>query len=138
MCIRDRCSTSCKGLCKKCATLNCYRICPDYSIKACSTLARYPHICNGCTKKISCHSEKYHYRAMVAEANYRELLISSREGLNVTATEMDTLDKWLSPLIKQGQISAPASSTAIRWLLTKSPMWRRTTSTVLLVSVSID
>lgn len=97
------CNSSCKGLCKKCSTLNCYRVCPDYSVKSCLELNRFPHVCNGCTKKISCHSEKYHYRAKVAEANYRDLLVTTREGLDVTSDELDTLDKWFSPLIMRGQ-----------------------------------
>ncbi len=60
-------------------------------------------MCNGCSRTIVCHIEKYHYRAKVADANYRELLKSSREGLDITPGELNQLDSLISPLILKGQ-----------------------------------
>lgn len=79
------CKESCTKLCKKCTIVNCYRVCPEYSSKRCLKLNRFPYVCNGCNPTTVCYSERYQYRAKVAEANYKELLKSSREGLNLTA-----------------------------------------------------
>ncbi len=100
---KNICSSECNRLCKKCPTINCYRTCPDYTTKQCSILSRYPYVCNGCSRTIVCHIEKYHYRAKVADANYRELLKSSREGLDITPGELNQLDSLISPLILKGQ-----------------------------------
>lgn len=60
-------------------------------------------MCNDCSRTIVCHIEKYHYCAKVAYANYRELLKSSREGLDITPGELNKLDNLISPLILKGQ-----------------------------------
>jgi transposase, IS30 family len=100
---RHLCHTLCDRLCKKCKTLNCYRICPEYALPKCMQLTRFPHVCNGCNSSIGCHVVKQHYRAKVADANYQAQLKSAREGADITAGELDILDKLISPLILKGQ-----------------------------------
>ncbi len=97
------CDAACNRLCKKCTTMNCYKHCPDYIVKKCIHLTRFPHVCNGCLKKLTCHQEKHHYRAKVAQANYKDVLVSSREGIGISDTELNTLDELISPLIRKGQ-----------------------------------
>lgn len=97
------CSASCNRLCKKCTTLNCYKNCPKYIVKKCIHLTRFPHVCNGCKQKTTCFHEKHHYRAKVAQSNYKEVLISCREGIGMTSVELNTLDELISPLILKGQ-----------------------------------
>ncbi len=97
------CNKSCDQLCKKCKILNCYRCCPDYAPVKCSNLTHFPHVCNGCKRIPICHIEKQHYRAKVADANYHELLKSSREGVDITSHELTKLDNLISPLILKGQ-----------------------------------
>lgn len=99
----ELCNTSCKRLCKKCTTLNCYKICPDYEAKKCLRVNKFPHVCNGCKQKISCHHQKYNYRAKVAHTNYKEVLTTCREGIGMSPTQMKELDELVSPLIKKGQ-----------------------------------
>jgi len=104
LCVRKHiCSKACDQLCKKCSTLNCYRICPEYTPKSCVKLTRFPHACNGCTRKISCRLQKYGYRAKVAQANYIDVLKTSREGIARTVEELTELDTLISPLILKGQ-----------------------------------
>lgn len=43
------------------------------------------------------------YVAKYADDTYREVLISSREGINQTAESMKELDEFISPLIQKGQ-----------------------------------
>jgi len=100
---RNLCNSNCGKLCKKCTFINCYRTCNEYSIKKCPKLNRYPYVCNGCSTATTCTSEKSYYKAKVADTKYKELLTSSREGLNITSNELKKLDKIISPLILKGQ-----------------------------------
>lgn len=101
--LKNICSDTCNNLCKKCATVNCYRSCPSYTPNSCSRIERFPHVCNGCEKKMGCRLQKNMYKALVADANYRETLKSSRVGINMVPEELDKLDALISPLIKKGQ-----------------------------------
>lgn len=100
---KQLCRESCNNICKKCTMINCYRACPEYSSKKCLKLIRFPYVCNGCVPNTLCRCERYHYRAKVADANYKDMLKSSREGLNVTAGQLKNLDELISPLIMKGQ-----------------------------------
>ena len=97
------CNTSCGKQCKKCRFINCYRSCNEYSTKKCSKLSRYPYVCNGCSTATTCTAEKQYYKARVADTKYKELLKSSREGLNITSTELKKMDDIISPLVLKGQ-----------------------------------
>ncbi len=97
------CNNTCGKLCKKCAFINCYRTCNQYSIKRCVKINRYPYVCNGCSTVTTCTSEKSYYKAKVADTKYREGLTSSREGLNITSSDLKKLDTIISPLILKGQ-----------------------------------
>jgi len=97
------CSETCNHLCKKCPTLNCLRVCPTFAPIKCQTLLRFPHVCNGCERSIMCRVEKHYYRAKVADANYQDLLKSSREGIDITPQELSKLDGLISPLVLKGQ-----------------------------------
>ncbi|GAB6106721.1 IS30 family transposase [Fusibacter bizertensis] len=97
------CSAVCDRMCKKCTTMNCFKICPQYIVKKCIHLSHFPHVCNGCKQKINCHHEKYHYRAKVAQTNYEEVLKSCRQGIGITPIELNELDGLISPLILKGQ-----------------------------------
>ena len=97
------CNDSCGKQCKKCKFVNCYRFCTDYSVKQCNKLNRYPYVCNGCDKVTTCTSEKSYYKAKVAESKYKEILVSSRKGLNITSEELKRMDDIISPLVLKGQ-----------------------------------
>jgi IS30 family transposase len=72
-------------------------------MRECIKLKRAPHVCNGCEKKYSCRLDKYYYRAELANNEYKQLLSSSREGINMTKNELHSLDKMISPRIMSGQ-----------------------------------
>lgn len=97
------CNSSCGKKCKKCSLINCFRACADYSIKKCSKLNRYPYVCNSCSTSTTCSGEKSYYKAKVANTKYTELLTLSREGLNITSTQLKKIDDIISPLILKGQ-----------------------------------
>ena len=86
------CNSNCGKQFKKCTFINCYRVCKNYSIKQCSKLNRYPYVCNGCNKVTTCTAEKSYYKAKVAKSKYKEILVSSREGLNITSIDLKKID----------------------------------------------
>ena len=97
------CNTSCCKQCKKCRFINCYRSCNEYSTRKCPKLNRYPYVCNSCSKVTTCTGEKSYYKAKVADTKYKELLVSSREGLNITSNQLKNMDEIISPLVLKGQ-----------------------------------
>lgn len=81
--------------CKKCRFINCYRTCNEYSIKKCSKLNRYPYVCNSFSTVTTCTGEKSYYKAKVADTKYKELLIASREGLNIISNGLKKIIQYL-------------------------------------------
>lgn len=89
--------------CASCPT--CNQTCKDFEKERCKRLDKAPYVCNGCTKKINhCTiAHKYYYNGRAADRKYRELLISSRSGINMTKHKLHQKDQIISPLIEQGQ-----------------------------------
>ena len=86
--------------CASCPT--CNQTCKDFEKERCKRLDKAPYVCNGCTKKINhCTiAHKYYYNARAADRKYRELLISSRSGINMTKHQLHQKDQIISPLIE--------------------------------------
>jgi hypothetical protein len=87
------CNSSCGKQCKKCRFINCYRTCNEYSTKKCCKINRYPYVCNACSTVTTCTNEKDYYRAKVTDTKYKELFVSSREGLYITSKELKKIDE---------------------------------------------
>ncbi len=100
---RDICSTGkhCRFPCRQCT--NCNHVCPDFEQNICPKTLRAPFVCNGCERKSACRLEKQYYRAGHAQREYELLLVSAREGINMTESEFQELDAIVSPLCKRGQ-----------------------------------
>lgn len=77
--------------------------CPDYSPFKCSRRDRSPGACNGCHKYQSCRYDKFFYHAGTADKEYKETLVDSREGVNLTSKEAEELGNIIKPLLLQGQ-----------------------------------
>jgi len=89
---------------RKCSTCNlCNEICPDYKEEVCSKLYEPPYVCNGCSNEFRCVLRKKYYINKKAHDAYREMLIESRLGANITEDELFALDNFVSPLIRNGQ-----------------------------------
>ena len=97
--------TACPIICKICRKpgLRCTDICPDYVPKTCEKLEKPPYVCNACKKRSNCLMERAFYFAKYADDTYRDLLISSRDGINQTPADIAMLDAMVSPLLKKGQ-----------------------------------
>jgi IS30 family transposase len=104
--LRYLCAEDCSDLCKMCKKkgMKCIDVCPNYSPRVCEKLSKPPYVCNGCGKRINCLMEKHIYSAKYADDCYRELLVSSREGIiNQTPDTIMKMDALVSPLIQKGQ-----------------------------------
>jgi IS30 family transposase len=113
--IRNRClrRTDCnkRYLCvdktrctRKCSTCKlCNEICIDYEEQICYRLYEAPYCCNGCFDESQCVLRKKYYINKKAHEAYREMLIESRLGANITEDELLILDELVSPLIRRGQ-----------------------------------
>lgn len=83
--------------------LSCSGKCVSYTPFRCKRRDRSPGACNGCERISACRFDKYKYQAGTAQKEYRETLVSSREGLNLTEEEGIQLSAVAAPLILQGQ-----------------------------------
>lgn len=95
-------ASGCKKKCKTCPKAKKY--CPDYVQAQCDTMLEHPlHLCNSCPTRGLCHYERHIYDARAAEKAYRETLVGSRSGFDLSAQELIRIDDIVSPLIKKGQ-----------------------------------
>lgn len=89
---------------RKCSRCNrCNYVCPMFEEEVCFRLFEPPYVCNGCVDEARCVLKKRYYLHKQAHAAYREMLIESRQGANITEEELLELDTFVSPLIKRGQ-----------------------------------
>ncbi len=89
---------------KRCSTCGrCKAICVDYEEEVCLKLYEPPYVCNGCLDERRCVLKKRYYLHKTAHEAYREMLVESRKGVNITQDELLELDEFVSPLLKRGQ-----------------------------------
>ena len=81
----------------------CRKPCESYKEPACSRRDTSPGACNGCDKRAKCPMDKYFYNAKRADAAYRAMLVSAREGINLMPEERETIGATISPLLNNGQ-----------------------------------
>ena len=88
---KDRCKHH--HVCKDCADLVVFK---------CKRRDRSPGACNGCPKFQHCRFDKFTYSADLANKEYNADLIESREGINMTYSELKALADVIVPLVKKG------------------------------------
>ena len=89
---------------RRCSTCKlCNQICADFEEEVCYKLYESPYVCNGCINESRCTLNKKYYLHKKAHEAYRETLVESRTGANITEDELLALDEFVSPLIKRGQ-----------------------------------
>lgn len=89
---------------KRCSTCSlCNQLCEDYQEQICYKLYEPPYVCNGCMEEHQCVLRKKYYLHRKAHEAYRETLVESRVGANITEDELLVLDEIVSPLVMRGQ-----------------------------------
>ena len=99
--IKNLCNSNCHSECRRCG--KCNSICSQYEVDLCPKLLKPPYVCNACNCYPQCRKIKYIYLASKAQEKYENLLVSSRQGINITEDVLKKIDVLISPLIKQGQ-----------------------------------
>lgn len=82
---------------------SCSVHCVDFIPFCCKRRDRSPGACNGCQQLKHCRHDKYYYDPKMAHSAYRETLVDSREGVNLTTDEVMAMAKIMKPLLEQGQ-----------------------------------
>jgi IS30 family transposase len=91
------------GCSKRCSLCTlCNGLCPDFEEQLCYRLCDPPYVCNGCVDEHHCVLRKSYYLNKKAHEAYREMLVESRAGVNITEDELLVLDELVSPLFKRG------------------------------------
>ena len=89
--------------CKKKNSMSCNVHCPSYDKFKCNRRDRSPGACNGCSKYSSCRYDKYKYNATKADAEYHDILVNTRIGVNATVNQIRELGLLIKPLLDKGQ-----------------------------------
>ncbi|MGB4439152.1 MAG: IS30 family transposase [Sedimentibacter sp.] len=92
---------NCTKLCSSCSL--CNELCEDYQEQPCYMLYEPPYVCNGCMEEYQCALKKKYYLHRNAHDAYREMLVESRIGANITEDGLLAIDEIVSPLVKRGQ-----------------------------------
>lgn len=80
----------------------CFKKCERYEECSCSRRDRLG-VCNLCNQMNNCKLDKYFYRANKANEAYLFTLSDSRQGFNLTSSEMISIANTIKPLLKRGQ-----------------------------------
>ena len=81
----------------------CYEQCNLFIPVICKERDRNIGACNGCNQIKSCKLDKYFYIAENAQKDYEYTLKDSREGVNLTTSQLFELAHIICPLILKGQ-----------------------------------
>lgn len=74
--------------------------CADFKPFTCNRRDRSPGACNGCSKYTHCRYDKYRYKADFSHKKYREDLVDSRTGINMSYEECKAMADIIVPLIE--------------------------------------
>ncbi len=81
----------------------CNERCGAFREEKCPRLETSPWVCNGCPDERRCTLRKMYYLHAPAQKNYRDLLVESRTGANITEAELALFDSTLHDLTAKGQ-----------------------------------
>lgn len=101
--LRNVCNRTvpCKKQCSSCYECNSH--CNRFIEDVCLTVSRSPFVCNGCHKRAQCRLDKYFYKAVTSNREYKTVLVEARNGINISEEGLKQMDAVVSPLILQGQ-----------------------------------
>ena len=95
--------TGCTKRCVTCKEYECRELCKRYSNKPCKNLSKPPYVCNVCTNRRKCKTDRAYYIAQQADAMSRRRYSESRSKIQTRGKELEKLDETVTPLILKGQ-----------------------------------
>ena len=119
----------CTKMCRTCQKAK--RYCADYVKTLCDfKTEHHTAVCNGCGRRGLCHFDKSIYRAAKADKEYREMLVESRNGFDLSGEDLESINATVSPLVMKGQSvyhilqsnKLPVSESTLRRLIDKSKL----------------
>ena len=117
------CSYDGSRYCRFCRLCNAN--CSDFVEEVCTRLSQPPYVCNGCPQESKCVLRKRFYIHAAAQNNYREQLVETRRGANITEEEALKFDAMLYELTAQGQsIHAVMASHADCFTVNEKTVYR--------------
>lgn len=98
---RFLCGEKCDKECRNCKKYDCNNMCTRYdSVPKCKRLQRFPYVCNACPTRHVCQLNKYIYDPKIAQKEYENTLVESRNHMQYSLEEIKQIDKLIAPLIK--------------------------------------
>lgn len=95
---------SCTSGGRRCALCShCHLKCSEFQEDHCSKIEKPPYACNGCKDRSSCTLRKQEYHSMQAHKAYETERSESRCGICAEAQEIERINSFISPLLKNGQ-----------------------------------
>jgi IS30 family transposase len=97
MCRKPTCSSNC-SVCRECVEL-----CSDYIEEPCTKKENTPlKLCNGCSSFNFCRKRRAKYDGIDANKKYRDSLVNTRKGFDISDEEIQRIDELVTPLVKNG------------------------------------
>lgn len=102
--VRGLCRNGCDRRLCRCCDLPCHAMdCPEFAERTCPTVEKAPFCCNGCQRYGGCTLTRFKYSAESADAQARRRARESREGIDLTAGEMEALVETVRDGLLKGQ-----------------------------------
>jgi IS30 family transposase len=93
--------TVCNKKCSACRL--CAQLCSDYNEEKCPKKENNPlKLCNGCSSINFCWKRRAKYDGIYANKQYRNSLINTRKGFDISDNEIKKIDELVTPLVKKG------------------------------------
>lgn len=93
----------CRRQCSACGAVCEAGKCPNFQLATCPKRDHYPLVCNGCKQFRSCRLTKITYNPKTADIMARRRLIETRQGLNITTNELESMSKIMLAGLRKGQ-----------------------------------
>ena len=85
--------------CKNRGNKPCMKKCNNYKETTCSKTINPPYVCNGCIKKEFCKLRRFFYDYSLAQNDYNDLLVESRNSIYLTKSKINDINSKIKPLI---------------------------------------
>jgi IS30 family transposase len=95
--------STCQNRCSTCRYFSCNEICSVFIEDHCDRLSKSPYVCNGCADLKKCKKRKYFYCANNAMDEYKSVLVQSRQGIDVSPTEIKMYNNLIKAGVRKGQ-----------------------------------
>ena len=94
---------NCHQMCYTCKEVDCQTVCKAYNDDPCKELQKPPYVCNVCSRRRKCKSDRVYYTAQQADAVAKRRYAEAKNKPQMQKEAMAALDALVTPLIKKGQ-----------------------------------